>query len=410
MVFTKVPVALDFAQEGFAMSSARLLSLAVALSMTLCSVAPAVAQPLGSFFWQLQPYCNVVTFNVTYSVTPTGPVYTLDGFDDMCGAATRAAATGVAFPNPDGSIGLGFSIVSTPDADVLHVDARVNLASLSGPWTGEGGIGGTFAYNTMTSGLPPRPASATALLLTQFGSAPRILARRAEGTPAAPTAVLEDQLLGSVGGGGYAGSAFTGATASMQVAATEDWTPTAQGSRLNFLTTANGSATSATRMTIEASGHVGIGTVAPLNLLHVNGAIRVGNCTLDPTTGAPTCFSDARFKRDVKALAPMLDRLTRLQPVQYSWRADEFPDKAFGTGEVLGLVAQDVEAVLPDLVTTDAEGYKSVNYGQLPLLAVQALKEMKAKVDAVQRENADLAARLATLEAALAQAGPRTLR
>ncbi|MGE3885841.1 MAG: tail fiber domain-containing protein [Vicinamibacterales bacterium] len=391
------------------MAPARLLPIALALSVVVFAVVPASAQPLGSFFWQLQPYCNVVTFNVTYSFTPTGPVYTLDGFDDMCGAATRAAASGVAFPNPDGSIGLGFSIVSAPEADVLHVDARVSLANLSGTWAGEGGIGGTFAYGTVAPGLSPRPASPTALLLTQFGSAPRILTRRAEGSAAAPTAVLEDQLLGSLGGGGHTGSAFTGATASMQVAATEDWTPTAQGSRLNFLTTANGSPSSAIRMTIEASGNVGIGTVAPLSLLHVNGAIRVGNCTFDPNTGAPTCFSDARFKRDVKALTPMLDRLTRLQPVQYAWRADEFPDKAFTTGDVLGLVAQDVEAVLPELVTTDAQGYKSVNYGQLPLLAVQALKEMKARMDAVQRENADLAARLSALEAVLAQA-PRARR
>ena len=80
-------------------------------------------------------------------------------------------------------------------------------------------------------------------------------------------------------------------------------------------------------MTIEASGQVGIGTVAPLNLLHVNGAIRVGNCTFDPTTGAPTCFSDARFKRDVKAPTPMLDRLTR-QRLVFLYETLGEPDRA----------------------------------------------------------------------------------
>lgn len=43
---------------------------------------PATAQPLGTFRWQLQPYCNVLTLNVVQ-----GGVYTLDGTDDRCGAS-----------------------------------------------------------------------------------------------------------------------------------------------------------------------------------------------------------------------------------------------------------------------------------------------------------------------------------
>jgi len=56
----------------------------------------ADAEPLGTFRWQTQPYCNVLTLNVTQ----TGSVYTLDGFDDQCGAGARASVTGTAFPNP----------------------------------------------------------------------------------------------------------------------------------------------------------------------------------------------------------------------------------------------------------------------------------------------------------------------
>ena len=54
--------------------------------------APASAQPLGSYRWQLQPYCNVVSL----AVTQNGGIYTLDGTDDQCGSAP-AAATGEAF-------------------------------------------------------------------------------------------------------------------------------------------------------------------------------------------------------------------------------------------------------------------------------------------------------------------------
>ena len=49
----------------------------------------ALAQPIGTFQWQLQPYCNALTVTVVQS----GGVYTLDGFDDQCGAAVRAPSS-----------------------------------------------------------------------------------------------------------------------------------------------------------------------------------------------------------------------------------------------------------------------------------------------------------------------------
>ena len=72
--------------------------------------------------------------------------------------------------------------------------------------------------------------------------------------------------------------------------------------------------------------------------------------------------------------------------------ADEFPERAFGDRRSFGLVAQEVERVLPELVTTDEDGFKAVNYSKLPLLAIQAIKELKEKNDALE-------ARLAALEA-----------
>ena len=49
--------------------------------------ADAGAQPLGSFSWQLAPYCNLITV----SVTQDGSIYTLVGYDNQCGAAARGA-------------------------------------------------------------------------------------------------------------------------------------------------------------------------------------------------------------------------------------------------------------------------------------------------------------------------------
>jgi hypothetical protein len=54
------------------------------------------------------------------------------------------------------------------------------------------------------------------------------------------------------------------------------------------------------------------------------------------------------------------------------------------------LIAQDVEQVLPELVATDSDGYKAVDYSKLPLLTIQAVKELKAENDGLKQRVADL--------------------
>lgn len=113
------------------------------------------AQSLGQFRWQLAPYCNVVTV----TITQIGAIYTLDGFDDLCGAATRAPLVGVATPNPNGSIGFGFTI-ATPEGTAVAVSAAVAFPGLSGPWHDSAGQTGTFAFGVASGGSPRPPVSA----------------------------------------------------------------------------------------------------------------------------------------------------------------------------------------------------------------------------------------------------------
>jgi hypothetical protein len=84
--------------------------------------------------------------------------------------------------------------------------------------------------------------------------------------------------------------------------------------------------------------------------------------------------------------APVLDKVTQLQPVIYDWRAEEYPEYHFGSERTSGLIAQEVEKVFPNMVATDERGYKAVNYSQLPLLLLQALKDLKAENDNQQTQ------------------------
>jgi len=125
---------------------------------------------------------------------------------------------------------------------------------------------------------------------------------------------------------------------------------------------------------------------------------------------AGTCSSDRRFKKDITPFDHVLDRVTGLQPVHYFWRASEFPDRQFGNRRAYGLVAQDVESILPELVVTNADGFKAVDYSELPLLTIQAVKELRSKVEELNTENDTLKQRLAELERQVSELLPAPRR
>ena len=132
-----------------------------------------------------------------------------------------------------------------------------------------------------------------------------------------------------------------------------------------------------------SNGNVGI-NIVPSERLDVLGDIRVGaafGCVKDRLNNviAGSCGSDARLKRDITPFPKLLDQLVQLQPVHFYWRTEEFPERHFGTSQSFGLVAQDVEKVLPELVGEDEQGYKVVHYQKLPLLMLQAIKDLKAE-------------------------------
>lgn len=151
----------------------------------------------------------------------------------------------------------------------------------------------------------------------------------------------------------------------------------------------------------SGTGSVGIGTSSPGDKLDVDGDIRVGtsgtNGCLKNNNGGTitgTCSSDLRFKQQIVPFSDMLNKVARLRPVSYFWRPSEFPEKGFGFAKDFGLIAQEVEQILPELVSEDASGYKQIDYSRLPLMTIQAVKELASVVDAqksqIKRQQAEI--------------------
>jgi len=127
------------------------------------------------------------------------------------------------------------------------------------------------------------------------------------------------------------------------------------------------------KVVIDSLGKMGIGTTTPTYELTVNGTAW---CSSGAWTG-----SDARWKRNVKDLNYKLSDILELNPVNFELRTDEFPEMGFETGTQIGLIAQDVEKLFPELVRTDNFGYKAVSYEKLAVILLEGIKEQQKQID-----------------------------
>ena len=92
-------------------------------------------------------------------------------------------------------------------------------------------------------------------------------------------------------------------------------------------------------------------------------------------------MSDERAKTHVKGIESALDRVTKLRGVSYSLKGEERQ----GGPARLGLIAQEVQKVVPEAVTSREEG-AGISYSTFVPLLVEAVKELKDQVAALQRE------------------------
>jgi len=88
--------------------------------------------------------------------------------------------------------------------------------------------------------------------------------------------------------------------------------------------------------------------------------------------------SDATLKTNVETLTGSLDAVKSLRGVSFDWLED-------GSSEV-GVIAQEVEDVLPDVVNTNEDGIKSVKYGNMVAVLIEAMKEQQAQIDELKSQ------------------------
>jgi predicted heme/steroid binding protein len=124
-----------------------------------------------------------------------------------------------------------------------------------------------------------------------------------------------------------------------------------------------------------------------------NFGIRTGVSTLSYTlqvngtvagVGGYVNWSDARLKKDVKPLQDSLKNILNLNGISYNWDKKIDPTLNLDDDNHIGLLAQDVEKILPQVVSTakDKFGTKAIAYSDLVPVLIEAIKELNAKIEA----------------------------
>lgn len=126
---------------------------------------------------------------------------------------------------------------------------------------------------------------------------------------------------------------------------------------------------------VTNEGRVGVRTTQPAYELDVSGTINAP--TLRGTLQSP---SDLRLKTNIEPIHGALAALDHIHGVRFQWKDDARAD--------YGLIAQEVEAVWPEFVSEDASGYKNLNYPKLVAVLVEAVKELRAELNAERQKRA----------------------
>ncbi len=104
-----------------------------------------------------------------------------------------------------------------------------------------------------------------------------------------------------------------------------------------------------------------------------------GDLWVDGTLNTP---SDERLKKNIATLTNILDKLNKLRGVTY-----EFKDQQkYASGPQIGVIAQELQKVFPELVSQGADGYLAVNYSQLSAVILQAVKEQQKEIEQLQQQ------------------------
>ena len=192
------------------------------------------------------------------------------------------------------------------------------------------------------------------------------------------TTTFDSRYLNTGGDAVFSGSSQVDATATTNFAS-------GVKTQLNSNTVVSGSSQ------VTLSSTTGYGTVINQNLLTTSnvqhaslgiGMAASGTSGRIDAAGDIVAFStsDRNFKENITVIPNAIEKIRKISGNTYDWKADMKDIHGF-EGNDVGVIAQEIEEVLPQLVTTRETGYKAVKYDKLVALLIEGIKEQQQHID-----------------------------
>jgi hypothetical protein len=176
------------------------------------------------------------------------------------------------------------------------------------------GVGTTTPTAALHSVATSAPGAIYDVYSNALGALP-VVFRAARGTPASPSAVQSNDILGGLAVRAYGATAFSTGRGQVMFKAAENWTDAAQGTYLQFTTTPIGTSAWVERMRIDPAGNIGVGTDRPSQRLTVAGTIEstAGGFKFPDGTTQPTAIAVNQIvslQAQVDALKALVEQST----------------------------------------------------------------------------------------------------
>jgi hypothetical protein len=99
--------------------------------------------------------------------------------------------------------------------------------------------------------------------------------------------------------------------------------------------------------------------------------------------------SDKRLKENIVPIGYAIEKIERINGVTFDWKKLTEEEEIYihgNKGHDVGVIAQEIEAILPEAVTTRDSGYKAVNYEKIIPLLIEAIKDQQRQIDELKRK------------------------
>ena len=292
---------------------------------------------------------TTTTNNVETVSTSNGVVFEGNAADDneiTLIAATVSADRTITLPNKSGTVAMTSDITGTNSGTNTGDETKSSINALD-----------ITEVGTISSGVWQGSAISTTYLSGQSGT------NTGDETKSSINA-LDITEVGTIDSGVWNGTAIADAYLSSNTAhLSGTQTFTGEKSFSNILNVTNSTATNATDTgALVVTGGVGI-----------SGALNVGGDVVAYAS------SDERLKDNIELISNPIEKVQSLKGVTWNWNdnADELQQSLPN----VGVIAQDVEKVLPQLVTDRDNGFKGVDYAKLTGLLIEAIKDQQKQID-----------------------------